>query len=83
MCLYNHQKEVTLMLKYKIDVIAKLKESGYNSTKILKDGIISQSAMQKFRNGEMVGIKTIEQICGLLDIQPGDIIEYKKKDEPE
>lgn len=71
------------MLKYKIDVIAKLKESGYNSTKILKDGIISQSAMQKFRNGEMVGIKTIEQICGLLDIQPGDIIEYKKKDEPE
>lgn len=71
------------MLKYKIDVIAKLKESGYNSTKILKDGIIGQSAMQKFRNGEMVGIKTIEQICGLLDIQPGDIIEYKKKDEPE
>lgn len=71
------------MLKYKIDVIAKLKESGYNSTKILKDGIISQSAMQKFRNGEMVGIKTIEQICGLLNIQPGDIIEYEKKDEPE
>ena len=42
------------MLKYKIDVIETLKEAGYNSTKILKDGIVSQSAMQKFRNGEMV-----------------------------
>ena len=42
------------MLKYKIDVIETLKEAGYNSTNILKNGIISQSAMQKFRNGEMV-----------------------------
>ena len=63
------------MLKYKIDVIETLKEAGY-STKILKDGIISQSAMQKFRNGEMVGIKTIEQLCKLLDMQPGNIIKY-------
>lgn len=64
------------MLKYKIDVIETLKEAGYNSTKILKDGIVSQSAMQKFRNGEMVGIKTIEQLCKILDMQPGNIIKY-------
>ena len=61
--LYNYQKEDFQMLKYKIDIIETLKEAGYNSTKILKDGIVSQSAMQKFRNGEMVGIKTIEQLC--------------------
>ena len=64
------------MLKYKINVIETLKEAGYNSTKILKDGIISQSAMQKFRNGEMVGIKTIDQLCEILDMQPGNIIKY-------
>lgn len=64
------------MLKYKIDVIESLKEAGYNSTRILKEGIISQSAMQKFRNGEMVGIKTIEQLCELLDMQPGNIIKH-------
>ena len=64
------------MLKYKINVIETLKEAGYNSTKILKDGIVSQSAMQKFRNGAMVGIKTIEHLCKLLDMQPGNIIKY-------
>lgn len=64
------------MLTYKIDVIETLKESGYNSTRILKEGVISQSAMQKLRNGEMVGIKTLAQLCELLDMQPGNIIKY-------
>ncbi len=68
------------MLKYKIDVIETLKEAGYNSTTILKDGIISQSAMQKFRNGEMVGIKTIDQLCKILDMQPGNIIKYVEEE---
>lgn len=64
------------MLTYKINVIETLKESGYNSTKILKENIISQSAMQKLRNNEMVGIKTLEQLCEILDMQPGNIIKY-------
>lgn len=64
------------MLTYKINVLETLKESGYNSTRILKDGLISQSAMQKIRKNEMVGIKTIEKLCELLDMQPGNIIKY-------
>lgn len=64
------------MLTYKIDVIESLKEAGYNSTRILKENIISQSTMQKLRKGEMVGIKTLEQLCVLLDMQPGNIIKY-------
>ena len=64
------------MLAYKIDVIETLKESGYNSTRILRENVLSQSAMQKLRKGEMVGIKTLEQLCELLDMQPGNIIKY-------
>ena len=64
------------MLVYKINVLETLKESGYNSTRILKEGLISQSAMQKIRKNEMVGIKTIEKLCELLDMQPGNIIKY-------
>lgn len=64
------------MLVYKIDVIETLKENGYNSTRILKENIISQSAMQKLRNNEMIGIKTLEQLCKVLDMQPGNIIKY-------
>lgn len=64
------------MLTYKIDVLDTLKESGYNSTRILKENLISQSAVQKMRKNEMVGIKTIEKLCELLDMQPGNIIKY-------
>ena len=64
------------MLTYKIDVIETLKESGYNTTRILKENLIGQSAMQKLRRGEMVGIKTLDQICKLLDMQPGNIIKF-------
>ena len=64
------------MLIYKINVIDTLKENGYNTTRILKENIISQSAMQKIRQGEMVGIKTLDQLCKLLDMQPGNIIKY-------
>ena len=64
------------MLVYKIDVLGTLKESGYNSTRILKEDLISQSAVQKIRKNEMVGIKTIEKLCKLLDMQPGNIIKY-------
>jgi DNA-binding Xre family transcriptional regulator len=64
------------MLVYKINVLESLKESGYNSTRILKENLISQSAVQKIRKNEMVGIKTIEKLCELLDMQPGNIIKY-------
>ena len=67
------------MLTYKIDVIETLKENGYNSTKILRENLLSQSALQKLRRGEMVGIKSIEKLCELLDMQPGNIIKYIEK----
>lgn len=67
------------MLVYKIDVIEKLKEKGYNTNKIMQEKLISQSAMQKIRKGEMVGIKTLEKVCELTDMQPGSIIKYEKE----
>ena len=70
------------MLAYKIDVMDTLKESGYNTTRILRENLISQSAMQKIRRNEMVGIKTIEKLCELWDMQPGNIIKYVEENKP-
>lgn len=64
------------MLKYKIDVLGTLKESGYNTTRLRKEQIVGESAIQSLRKGEMVGIKTLEKICDILDMQPGNIIKY-------
>ena len=64
------------MLKYKIDVLSTLKENGYTTTRLRKEQIIGESAIQSLRKGEMVGIKTLEKICDILDMQPGNIIKY-------
>nr|DAM20303.1 MAG TPA: Cro/C1-type HTH DNA-binding domain protein [Caudoviricetes sp.] len=64
------------MLTYKIDVLETLKESGYNTTRLRKEKLLGENAIQSLRRGEMVGIIALEKICSLLDMQPGNIIKY-------
>lgn len=64
------------MLKYKIDILEKLKENGYTTYKLRKDKIIGESQIQKIRNGELASKETLNTICKLLHCQPGDILEY-------
>ena len=63
-------------MQYKMDVIAALKEAGYNTSRIRKDKIMGEAMLQKIRSGQMVSWATLETICDLLDCQPGDIIEF-------
>ena len=67
------------MLKYKIDVLATLKEKGYNTNKIRKEKIMGEAMHQKIRNGEMVSWSVFEKLCDLLNCQPADLIEYVKE----
>lgn len=67
------------MLRYKIDVMAALAAAGYNSNTIRKQKLIGEASLQDIRNGKVVGIKYLEKLCSLLDLQPGDIIEYQKE----
>lgn len=67
------------MLTYKIDVLETLKESGYNTTRLRKEKLLGENAIQSLRRGEMVGIIALEKICSLLDMQPGNIIKYVEK----
>lgn len=64
------------LLTYKIDVLETLKESGYNTTRLRKEKLLGENAIQSLRRGEMVGIIALEKICALLDMQPGNIIKY-------
>ena len=63
---------------YRFDVMQALKNAGYNTTRVRKEKLLAESTLQKLRGGEMVAISNIETICGLLDCQPGDILEYKE-----
>lgn len=65
-----------MSIKYKIDILEALREAGYTSYKLRTDKLMSESTIQKLRNGEMVAMSNIDIVCRLLSCQPGDLIEY-------
>ena len=75
------EKEAIFMpMRYKIDILAALKEKGYNTNKIRTEGLLSQSTLQKFRNQQGVSWENLETLCKLLDRDIGEILEYVKED---
>ncbi len=68
-------------LQFKIDILEALKNKGYSSYTLRKENILSQSTLQKLREGKGLSWENIERLCTLLDCQPGDIMEYVKPEE--
>lgn len=62
-------------LVFKIDVMKELKKRGYNTTKIRKEKLLSESTLTSIRKGIVPGAKLLT-LCELLDRQPGSIIRY-------
>lgn len=65
------------MLIYKIDVLEELNRNGYNTSRLRKEKILPEKTIQTIRLDKMVGIKTLERLCEILDCQPGDILRYE------
>lgn len=63
-------------LKYKVDVLAALKEAGYSTYKLRKEKIFGEATIQKMRAGDPVSLANVETLCKLLGCQPGDLLEY-------
>ena len=74
----RQEEEVIMPLQYKVDVLAALKEKGYNTNRIRTESLLSQSTLQKFRNKQGVSWENLETLCKLLECQPADLIEYVK-----
>ena len=70
-------------IRYKVDILASLKEAGYSTYKIRKDKLLGEATVQKLRNKELVSWDNISTICKLLNCHPGDILEYTDDDKPE
>ena len=68
-----------MALQFKVNILEALKEKGYTTYKLRKDNILSQSTLQKLREGKGLSWENIERLCALLDCQPGDLLEYVKE----
>lgn len=69
-------------VRYKIDVLAALKERGITAYKLRKDKIIGERTIQQLRDNQLVSWETIAKLCHLLSCQPGDIMEYVEDNTP-
>jgi len=61
-------------LVYKIDVLQALKDKGYNTNRLRKEKLLSESTIQQLRENKPINWANIAQICELLECQPGDLL---------
>lgn len=67
------------MIIYK-DILQKLKDSGYNTNRIRKEKLLSETTLQHIRSGESITIASLDKICKLTGCRVEDLIEYREDD---
>ena len=63
-------------IKYKGDILAMLKEKGYNTTTLRREKLLAEGVIQSLRGGKYISMDNLSRICHLLECQPADLIEY-------
>jgi len=59
-----------------------LEKNGYTSYKIKQTKLMGQGTLTAIKNGTGgLDAKTIERLCEKFNCQPGDLMEYVKKDD--
>ena len=69
----------TMPVVYKIDILAALKEAGYNTNRLRKEKLLSEGVIQSLRENKYISLQNISKICELLDCQPAALLEYVKE----
>ena len=69
-----------MALKYKVNVLDALKEKGYSSYTLRKEKLLSESTIQKLREGEGVAWDNLDTLCRLLECDICDLLEYQKEE---
>lgn len=63
------------MISYK-KMLNLFQEKGITSYTVRKSGDIGQATWKKIHEGGHIDTRTINALCRLLNVQPGDILEY-------
>ena len=70
------RKEVAFMIRYKVDVLAKLKDAGYTTYKLQHEKQLHAMTVQALRSGKLVSWSVLDTLCHLLNCQPGDLVQH-------
>ena len=70
------------MLKYRFDVGDALERIGFNMYKAKTTGILSQDTLKKIKNEDTnITLKSLNNLCLILDMEPKDILKYEETKE--
>ena len=69
------------MIRYKIDVFEGLKKQGFNQTRLQHDNLLPKQTMSNIKEGKSITLETLNKICIMCRLQPGDIIEVIPTDD--
>lgn len=69
------------MIKYKIDVIKELSKRGYTQSRLRSEKILPGQTLINLRYGKSITLDTLNKICLITRLQPGDILEVVATDE--
>lgn len=70
------------MLRYRFDVLQRLKKEGYSTYRIREDKILAEGTMQRIRTGSTaISVESLGILCNILRCQPGDILEWVPEEE--
>ena len=64
---------------YKIDILAALKEAGYNTNRLRKEKLLAEGVLQSLRENKYISLQNVGKICALLNCQPADLLEYVER----
>ncbi len=65
------------MIRYKVDILQELKKAGYTSYWLRQEKVLSESTLQRLRQGGTgIRLDSLDPICRLLKCQPGDLVEW-------
>ncbi len=69
------------MIRYKIDVFKELSNHGFNQTRIQRENLLPRQTITNIRAGKSITLETLNKICVMCNLQPGDIIEVVTTEE--
>ena len=74
---------IAMPIIYKIDILATLKEAGYNTNRLRKEKLLAEGVIQSLRENKYISLQNVAKICALLNCQPADLLEYVEGTENE
>ena len=63
------------LIVYK-DILKKLSDAGWSTYRLQMEREIPNSAIMRIRNNESITMATLNTICKLTGLKPGDLLDY-------